>query len=233
MRIHYFQHVPFEGLGSIEPWGRTNCHHLTATKFYQNDPLPDVNNLDWLVVMGGPMGVYDENKYPWLVEEKRFIEQAIQRNKVVMGICLGAQLIAEVLGARVYPNQVKEIGWFPIELMEAGQHSPLFEFLPKKLDVFHWHGDTFDLPQDATHIAQSEGCLNQAFVYRERVIGLQFHLESTPEGVEDIIRNCSGELIEGRYIQSPYQMLGRKEDFGRINGIMREILARIQRIIEF
>lgn len=228
MRIHYFQHVPFEGPGSIEPWVRANDHHLTVSRFYENDPLPDVDHLDWLIVLGGPMGTYDERRYAWLVEEKRFIERAIKRDKVVIGICLGSQLIADVLGARVYPNQVKEIGWFPIELTDAGQRSPLFSFLPKKLVVFHWHGDTFDLPPGAVHIARSEGCRHQAFVIGQYVIGLQFHLESTPESVENIIRNCPGELIEDRYVKNAGQMLGRKEDFEYINRAMGELLARVQ-----
>jgi GMP synthase (glutamine-hydrolysing) len=200
---------------------------LTATRFYENDPLPDVGHLDWLIVLGGPMGTYDERRYAWLVEEKRFIERAIQRGKVVIGICLGSQLIAHVLGARVYPNLVKEIGWFPIELTEAGQRSPLFSFLPKKPVVFHWHGDTFDLPPGAVHIARSEGCRHQAFVVGQHVIGLQFHLESTPESVESIIRNCPGELIEDRYFQNADQMLGRREDFEYINRAMDELLARL------
>lgn len=228
MRIHYFQHVPFEGLGSIEQWGRANAHHLTATRFYENDPLPDVDHLDWLIVMGGPMGAYDERRYAWLVEEKRFIERAIKRDKVVIGICLGSQLIADVLGAKVYPNQVKEIGWFPIELTDAGKCSPLFSFLPKKLVVFHWHGDTFDLPPEAIHIARSEACHHQAFVVGQHVIGLQFHLESTPKSVENMIRNCPGELIEDRYVQNSDHILGQKKDFKYINGVMSELLARIQ-----
>jgi GMP synthase (glutamine-hydrolysing) len=229
VRIHYFQHVPFEGLGAIENWGRSHHHQFGATRFYHHDPLPDLNAIDWLVVMGGPMSVHDEDQYPWLTDEKRFIEEAISREKVVVGICLGAQLIADVLGARVYPNQEKEIGWFPIALTEMGRHSQLFDFLPKKLKVFHWHGETFDLPRDAVHIASSEGCRHQAFTYRERILGLQFHLESTPESVEDLLQNSRGELREGRCIQNPEQIRGRPEDFEGINRAMSDILRRLQR----
>jgi GMP synthase (glutamine-hydrolysing) len=124
MRIHYFQHVPFEGLGSIEQWIRARGYHLTATKLYQNDPMSDMESVDWFIIMGGPMGVHDEDRLSWLKSEKRLIEKAIRQRKAVLGICLGAQLIAAVLGARVYPNRFKEIGWFPIELTEAGQRSP-------------------------------------------------------------------------------------------------------------
>ena len=158
MRIHYLQHVRFEGLGCIETWAQSEKHSLTGTHFFQNDPLPELGNLDWLIVMGGPMGVADEQKYPWLTTEKRFIEKAIRDGKTVLGICLGAQLIADVLGARVYSIQHKEIGWFPIELTDEGQRSSLLGFIPDQFDVFHWHGDTFDLPDGATHLARSEAC---------------------------------------------------------------------------
>jgi GMP synthase (glutamine-hydrolysing) len=206
MKIHCFQHVPFEGLGCIEDWANASGFRLSLTRFYENDLLPELDQMDWLLVMGGPMGVSDEPKFPWLTREKRLIEKAIQRGKVVLGICLGAQLIADVLGARVYRNQFKEIGWFPIELTEAGQTSSLFGFLPARPTVFHWHGDTFDMPREAVHLAQSEACRNQAFVYKERVIGVQFHLETTAAGIEALVKNCADEIVEGPFIQSPKEM---------------------------
>ena len=230
MRINYLQHVPFEGLGSIEQWVHARHYHLTATMLYRDDPLPTVNSIDWLIVMGGPMGVHDEEKFPWLIEEKRVIENAIRQGKVVIGICLGAQLIADVLGARVYPNRFKEIGWFPIELTEAGQQSQLFGYLPGRPNVFHWHGDTFDLPAGAVHIARSEACRHQAFVYDKRVVGLQFHLESTPAGIENLIQNCSGDLVDGRYIQPPLQLMAAPEAFGIINQFMDGLLTRIEQM---
>ena len=230
MRIHYLQHVPFEGLGSIEQWMSSHRYHLAATRLYRNDPLPRVDNIDWLIVMGGPMGVHDEDELPWLVSEKRMIEGAIRQGKVVIGICLGAQLIADVLGARVYPNRFKEIGWYPIELTETGQQSPLFGFLPRRLDVFHWHGDMFDLPADAVHIARSEACQHQAFVYDKRVVGLQFHMESTSVGVDALIQNCSGELVEGRYIQAPSQLMAVPEAFNLVNQFMDGLLTRIEQM---
>ena len=162
MRINYLQHVPFEGLGSIERWINARRYHLTATKLYQSDLMTEMEGVDLLVIMGGPMGVHDEDRLPWLVMEKRLIEKAISKGKTVLVICLGAQLTADVLGARVYPNRSKEIGWFPIELTEAGQRSSLFGFLPARLVVFHWHGDTFDLPAGAVHMARSEACAHQA-----------------------------------------------------------------------
>jgi GMP synthase (glutamine-hydrolysing) len=227
MKIHYLQHVPFEGLASIEPWAKSKGHSLSATRFYNNEPLPNVEDIDWLIIMGGPMNIYEESKYPWLAQEKRFIEQAIENEKIILGICLGSQLIADALGAKVFPNQDKEIGWFPIELTSEEQTPQVFNFLPNQFTVFHWHGDTFDLPDGATRIAKSEGCENQAFAYGERVIGLQFHLESTKGSVQKILENCSDEIVEGRYIQKPDEMLSQEDNFRQINEAMHGILDRL------
>ena len=120
MNIHYLQHVPFEDLGSIKNWAKIRGHRVTATRFYRAEPLPFLDELDWLIIMGGPMNIYEEDKYPWLGHEKRFIEEVIKTDKVVLGICLGAQLIADVLGVRIYENIHKEIGWFPIQLTSEG-----------------------------------------------------------------------------------------------------------------
>jgi GMP synthase (glutamine-hydrolysing) len=226
MKIHYFQHVPFEKLGSIEKWSRANSHSLSATKFYQGDFLPEVKSIDWLIVLGGPMNIYEENKYPWLTQEKRFIEQAIKEKKIVIGICLGAQLIADVLGAKIFQNQHKEIGWFPIHLTDESKDS-LLNFLPRKFNVFHWHGDTFELPSGAVRLAQSEACHQQAFIYDENVLALQFHLEVMPENVKQIIARCRNEIHEGKYIQKPEKMISQEKDFKKIYQAMQGILDRL------
>src|ERR1051325_8038062 len=158
MRLHYFQHVAFEDLAEIEVWARQNHHTVTATRLYRNEPLPGLGDLDALVVLGGPMNIYEEEEYPWLVEEKRLIGDAIAAGKRVLGICLGSQLIADVLGARVVRNPEKEIGWFPITLTDAAFNLPLLAGLPRTFPVFSWHGDTFPLPHNATHLAASEPC---------------------------------------------------------------------------
>jgi GMP synthase (glutamine-hydrolysing) len=227
MKLHSFQHVPFEGPGIIADWAAAQGVQVTATRWYEDARPPDIDAIDWLVVMGGPMGAYDEERYAWLREEKRCIEQAIKQGNVVIGVCLGAQLIADVLGARVYPHTQKEIGWFPIELTEAGQQSPLFGFLPPQLKVFHWHGDTFDLPHGAVHIARSAVCENQVFVYEERVIGLQFHMEMTRTGVEAIVQHCADELVDAPTIQQPGEMLAHSEHITVLNGLMQELLGRV------
>jgi GMP synthase-like glutamine amidotransferase len=227
MRAHYFQHVPFEGLGSIGSWLRAAGYEVTKTRFFESATLPDINEIDLLVVMGGPMSVNDENFLPWLVPEKRFIHDFIEDEKPVLGICLGAQLVANAMGAAVYRNTLKEIGWFPIQGVSTTGSSN-FSF-PSSLEVFHWHGETFDLPTGATLLARSEGCENQAFQLGRSVIGLQFHLETTPESIREIVSNCRDELIPSQFVQTADEILSAKsEKFESINLIMNDVLFYLQ-----
>jgi GMP synthase-like glutamine amidotransferase len=228
MRIHYIQHVPFEGPASIGLWADRHGHMQTYTRVYEKPQFPDMDSFDWLVIMGGPMGVYDEIQYPWLFAEKKFVRKSIDAGKVIVGICLGAQLIAEALGAKVFVNQHKEIGWFPVKLTQAASASNLFGFLPDRFTAFHWHGDTFNLLQGAVHLARSEGCENQAFSYKDRALGLQFHLESTPQSVKDLAQNCCNEIQPGQYIQNYEEILSASADqYRQINEAMFEILDRL------
>jgi GMP synthase-like glutamine amidotransferase len=223
MRIHYFQHVPFEGLGNIEDWIKSQNYRLSATRLYAADPLPDLDEIDLLIIMGGPMGADDDKIYPWLTAEKRFTEAAIQAGKKVLGICLGAQLIATVLGARVYPNVHKEIGWFPLTLTIEGRAAEVFKGCPAKLPVFHWHGDTFSLPAGAARLAETIACRNQAFA-QGNVVGLQFHLDVTRESVEQLVANCGTELVSAPYIQTPQQLLRPADEFAEIRKYMYKLL---------
>jgi GMP synthase-like glutamine amidotransferase len=226
MRAHYLQHVPFEGLGSIEAWlTRAGCIP-TCTRFFESTDLPDPGQVDLLVVMGGPMSVNDETKFPWLREEKRFIRECVGAGKSVLGVCLGAQLIAGALGARVYRNRLKEIGWFPVEAVPSPEGS-IFSF-PKTIDVFHWHGETFDLPAGAVRTARSEGCENQAFQMGRSVIALQFHLEATPESTRAMLSSCRAELVPARYVQSEAEILqAGPERYRAVNDLMGKLLAHL------
>ncbi len=224
MRLHSFEHVPFEDLAKIAEWARNQGHHLSRTRFYENDALPAPSAFDWLVVMGGPMNIYEEDRYPWLAREKAFIADAIAHGKLVLGVCLGAQLIADVLGGPVSPNQFKEIGWLPVSLTAAASGSPLFHNLPSEFIAFHWHGDTFQIPPGAILAASSPGCAHQAFAYSDKVVGLQFHLESTPSSIQKLIQHCGDELITGPYIQTPEEMLSPGLFFLEIEKIMNIIL---------
>lgn len=227
MNIHYLQHVPFEGLASIQGWATERGHRLSATHLFEDEALPPQQDFDWLIVMGGSMNICETEKYFWMTEEKRFIEQAIKSNKTVIGICLGAQLIADVLGAKVTQNEFKEIGWFPIDLTEQAWDSTVCHSLPHQFNALHWHGDTFDLPSAAVQLARSEGCENQAFVYGEKILSLQFHLEVTKESVPQIIENCGDELVEGKYIQRPETILARDNFFAQANQMMWQILDNL------
>lgn len=216
--------MPYEGLASIEPELKRRGHKLSASHMYQDDPLPDPKAIDGLIIMGGPMGVDDSAQHPWLVPEVSFIRSCIDSEKPVLGICLGAQLIARALGAEVRRNAYREIGWYPIERSDVAQRSWVGEFLPPSLEVFHWHGDTFELPEHTVHLASSEACRNQAFIYDERVLGLQFHLETTPESARALIDHGGHELDGSRYVQAPVDLLGTPERFERVNAVMSKLL---------
>ncbi|MBI2435068.1 MAG: type 1 glutamine amidotransferase [Candidatus Hydrogenedentes bacterium] len=229
MNAHYFQHVPFEGLGSIEGWLRRRGAAIQATRLFDSPRLPELDAIDLLIVLGGPMSVNDEAALPWLVAEKAFLREAIALGKPVLGICLGAQLIASAFGARVYPNSEKEIGWFPVTRVEGTNTSNGFVF-PAETMAFHWHGETFDLPPGAVHLAQSAGCAHQAFQLGERVIGLQFHLEMTPESARLLVENCRNEMVPARYVQVAEAILAAPPArYEEINALMDRLLAYLLR----
>jgi len=227
LRIHYFQHVIHEGLGSIEEWIALNGHSLTATKFFEGERLPEISDIDWLIVMGGPMNVDDEEQFPWLADEKKFIRQVIDNGKTVLGICLGSQLVSSALGARVYRNREKEIGWFDIELTPVAQSGKLFFGMGGRIKVFHWHGDTFDLPENAIHLAYSEACKNQAFIFKEKVLALQFHLEPTWDSLLEMTERGRHELMAGKYIQTEKEVLKNKNLIESNKEILFTILNRL------
>ncbi len=228
MRIHFIQHVPFEGPAAIKDWAAARGHALSRTALYENEPLPAMDDFDWLIVMGGPMGVYDESVYSWLASEKRFIGEAVAAGKTVLGICLGAQLLAVALGGAVRRNAHKEIGWFPVRLVPAAEGIPAFARLPRSFTAFHWHGDTFGIPPGAVRTAESDACAAQAFAYNERVIGLQFHLESTAESVGALVRNCGEELVEGNYIQKTAELVPSPDELVVIGVLLDTFLEGME-----
>jgi GMP synthase-like glutamine amidotransferase len=228
MRAHFLQHVPFEGLSSIEAWLLAAGYRITATRFFESCDLPDPEQIDLLIVMGGPMSVNDEEHLPWLAPEKEFIRHAVAAGRPVLGICLGAQLIASSMGKAVYRNREKEIGWFPV-FGTSHEDKAIFSF-PPEAEVFHWHGETFDLPDGAIHLARSGVCENQAFQLGRSAIGLQFHLETTPQSAVDLVANCRDELQPSEYIQDEETILASApEKYQAINSLMAEILAYLHR----
>jgi GMP synthase-like glutamine amidotransferase len=214
MRFHCLQHVPFETPGILSDLLREKGHSLQITHLYRGDVHPSVENLDGLVIMGGPMSVHDEKEFSWLSAEKELIAAAIRGDKKVLGICLGAQLIASVSGGRVYPNPHKEIGFWPVQWTEdavqwtapATQQFPGLRQLEAK-PIFHWHGETFDLPTGATLLASTSPCINQAFRLGRHVLGLQFHPEVTPAIIREMVVHEGHELVSAPYIQSAAAIL--------------------------
>ena len=193
------QHVPFEGPAALGNWLSEKDAQVTFCHLHAGDnpaslPLPDL-----LIIMGGPMGVHDEHIHPWLAAEKAFIQRCLDADIPTLGICLGAQLIAHVLGAAVTRNPDTEIGWFPLRPVSNHPLAQLFEDQP---EVLHWHGDTFAIPEGAERLLASDACANQAFIYQKHALGLQFHMESTAESVQALIHNSADELVPGDWIQT-------------------------------
>lgn len=222
MRIHVLQHVPYEGPGSIARWAEKNGHTLTTTRFFEGDALPCHDDYDLLMILGGPMSANDDFNVDWMQAEKRFIREAIDQEKMLLGICLGSQLIARVLGATVSKNEEREIGWFPI----TATPNAMVLGLPQQFQAFHWHGDTFTLPEGAKSIGSSEGAEQQGFIYQDRVVALQFHLETTPEAARELVDACQHEIEEdGPHTQPAEAMLVDLELFSEANQRMEQIMG--------
>ncbi len=217
MRVLAFRHVPFEGLGLIEPALESRGVAVDYADLYQAvPPLPDTSHYDGLIFLGGPMSANDP--LPYLRTEMGIVERALTAGTPVLGVCLGAQLIAKTLGARVYLNAQREIGWFDIHLARGAASDPVFTGLRQSETVFHWHGDTFDLPAGAELLARSDRTERQAFRYGRACYGMQFHLEVTPQMIVDWCEqdeNC-GDMRELRVPPDPQFNRLRLNDIARL-----------------
>lgn len=231
MRILCLQHVPFEGPAALADWANSRRHELRSHLSYEGGELPGPSSFDALLVMGGPMNVYETDQHPWLIAEKALIVAAIKAGKFVIGICLGGQLIADALGAAVTRGPHPEIGWFPIT---PSAECPAWCTLPDALTVLHWHGDRFDIPKGATRIAASAACAHQGFVYGERVLAWQCHLEATPESLAALAGACGGELAVGGESVMPAERLLAEPaaTYERMQAAIFKILDRMTAPIE-
>lgn len=191
----------------IAAWARERGIGVEVVRLDLGHPPPDPASVEALVIMGGPMGVHDEIDYPWLAREKRFLQDILRKPRPVFGICLGSQLMASALGARVYRAPEREIGCFPVRHVSSSRDVSICEGMPDRFPVMQWHGDTFDLPEGAVHLAKSEACSNQAFWAPPSALALQFHIELTEDGLRDLIRLCPEDLRPGPWVQSPEDML--------------------------
>jgi GMP synthase-like glutamine amidotransferase len=227
MQVHVIQHVAFEGPGAIAEWARERGHAVAVTQQFRAGRLPALDDFDFLVVMGGPMSANDDAQIPWLGPEKKLILESLAARKSILGVCLGAQLLANVLGARVYKNQHKEIGWFPVRLTPEARASSLFSGLPATMTVLHWHGETFDLPEGAVRLAESAACRNQAFELGGKALGLQFHLEVAGEALAKLAANSAGDLDPGPFVQTADEMLAHAGAAETLRPALYAILDRM------
>jgi len=224
MRMAVLQHVQFEGPAAVTDWAAARRLPLRVHHLYRDSVLPSLSDFDMLTVMGGPMSANDEAQFGWLGPEITLVREAIAAKKTLLGICLGAQIVAKALGARVYPGSAKEIGWFPVQ--RTGSH-PLFDGLPDSFTPFHWHGETFDLPHEGKLLAKSEITETQAFAVGQRVLGLQFHMETTEESVRALLKGAEHEIGHGVFEQQPAAILARINQCVSLRPLLDTVLARL------
>lgn len=234
MKLHIVTHQSFEAPAAIETWAHRRAYEISYTRLDQRDTLPEgSSSFDFLVVMGGPQSpttTVAECPHFDATKEVRCIQTAIDDGKIVLGVCLGAQLIGEALGATFAHSPNKEIGVFELALTEAGTRDPIFSTFPEKFLVGHWHGDMPGLTRDAQVLATSQGCPRQIVKYTPRVYGFQCHFEFTPDVIEGMIHNCAHELAAGKnlpYVQSAQQL--RQHNYTGMNALLFRFLDALER----
>ncbi|MBA1147614.1 type 1 glutamine amidotransferase [Ectothiorhodospiraceae bacterium WFHF3C12] len=226
--IHVLQHVPFEGPAALGRWADSRGVGLKGCRLFDDASPPDPAGVGGLIVLGGPMGVHDQEAYPWLRQEKAFIRGVLERRAPVLGICLGAQLIADVMGAPVTRLTHPEIGWHPVHFSPPARSHRLFRDFPETLEVMHWHGDTFECPAGMTAVGHSEACANQGFFDPGgRVLALQCHLEWDAEQATRLADAAADELAsDSPYVQSRADILRADAPFAQGNEWMFRLMDR-------
>ena len=190
----------------------------------QGDPFPSLDDSSLIVIMGGGMNIYQHRDYPWLVDEKRFLAKAIARGKPMLGICLGAQLLADILGGKVVQNADKEVGWWPVRFLDR---SAPFDGFPTECPMFHWHGDTFEIPARARRIAESDGCANQAIAFGDRIVGLQFHAEVAPSDLAAFCDSAPRDLEDGPFSQCRTAIVTSPPDMSAADAGLDRLLDKL------
>ena len=225
MRIHYIQHASFEPVGVVKDWADIHRHEISGTRTDLNEHLPGADQFDFLIIMGGPQSPLKLDEFPYLRDEIHLIREAAHAGKIILGFCLGAQLIGEALGAKTERSPEKEVGIFPIELTEEGLKDPIFQGFSKSFPVIHWHNDMPGLPDGARLLATSNGCPRQGFAVGDRIYGFQFHMEITYDMASHLIEKCPEDLSPSLYTQSKEDILN--SDFKSINEEMKIVLDRL------
>lgn len=230
MQVHFIRHVPFEELGSFQALFNDESLRLSFTNLWEIPIYPEIDQIDLLIILGGTMGVNDDDKYVFLKSEKEFILKAIQADTKIIGICLGAQLLAHLLGGAITQNNLSEIGWFPIRLAPTFKewlNIDLLELCIDQLQVFHWHGDSIILPNSAINHASSEACATQLFTNGDNIIGIQFHAEATPTSIRSMVDNEGDEIIDAPYIQKKDRILNESVGYKNSEILLNLILKKL------
>lgn len=225
MKILCILHSDFETPGVIEDWAVASNHSFLICKPYQGESCLQQEEFDLLIIMGGPQSPLEIDKAPYLKDEIALIQRSISQDKVIIGFCLGAQLIGEALGAKTENSPYKEVGVFPITLTDEGLIDPLLQGFPKEFLVIHWHNDMPGLTPTSEILAHSKGCPRQIIRYAPKIVGFQCHLEITLEGMEITIKACPHDLRPSPFTQSEQELL--KKNYNEINSRMYEILDRL------
>lgn len=225
-RLSILQHVAFEGPAALLGLAQERGFDVRVTRLDRGDPLPALEDRDVLVLLGGPMSVQEAPRHPWLTEELRFVEHALVAKRKVLGICLGAQIIARACGAAVTRMPEREIGWFPVRKHERANATRWGRGFPQESLAFHWHGETFSLPAGAIPLASSAACQNQAFAIEDHVLAFQFHLETTRDAAQALIKNCHDELdAGGAFVQDAAAILADESRFDRLRRHLADALG--------
>ena len=231
MRLHLLEHDPIDfSRTNITMWVEEKGYHLAQTYVCKGEKLPDVNDFDWLLVMGGSQHAWEDDVHPWLPDEKRLIARAVKAEKTILGVCFGAQLLAEALGARVFRNEHREIGWYPVDLTPEGRDSFLFEGVSDPFVTFHWHSDHYSLPPRCIGLARSRATAYQAFTAQDRpIVGIQFHPEYTLDMIRFFAHEHSEDWEPDRFVAGKEAVLARIEEMNETYGLMAALLDNMDR----
>ncbi len=231
MRIHLLEHDPLDmSRTNITRWAKKKGYPLTQTYVCNGEKLPAIKDFDWLMIMGGSPSAWEEKQNPWLPKEKAFIAQVLDSGKMIFGVCFGAQLLAEALGGKLFPNDQKEIGWYDISVTPEGQNSFLFKDIPNRFISFHWHSDHFSLPPGCVKLAESEPTANQAYLCKTHpVVGVQFHPEYTREMVRHFAREESAEWQVDRFVAGKEAVLEQTDKLPDTYWLMAALLDNMER----
>jgi GMP synthase-like glutamine amidotransferase len=231
MRLHLLEHDPIDlSRTNITRWAKNKGHQVVHTYLCNGEELPEIDDFDWLMVMGGFAHAWEEDVYPWLRAEKEFLAKVVDHDKMILGVCFGAQLLAETLGGNVFQNKHKEIGWYEVDLTSEGQKSFLFENVPHKFVTFHWHADHFSLPPGCTRLAYTEPSANQVYILDGRpLVGLQFHPEYTVELIRYFGREWSDGWQKGPFVAGKEAIMAQTESLPENYWLIATVLDNMER----